>query len=243
MMSDHNSSDLAPQRQEMSVENVSSGLVPQGQKASDYDNSDPAPPRQNVVPSAEKTVSSHQGLEFLFSPLLEEYYKSTHDQAEANNNDQTECIIQEAEFVNPFCTRVQEIVSIHLNQVVEIHPCQFKKERQLATDSEMWMASISSQLKSLGTSRQNIWQMIIKPNVVVDFEDSFAPVARFGKKFGFSVATQHTSLFLIYSDGRWENGILIGHEGGVYRCSTRGGYVDPDSSRKKLPSKGKLCMD
>ncbi|GJX61825.1 hypothetical protein Tco_0294725 [Tanacetum coccineum] len=60
MMSDHNSSDLAPQRQEMSVENVSSGLVPQGQKASDYDNSDPVPPRQNVVPSAEKTVSSHR---------------------------------------------------------------------------------------------------------------------------------------------------------------------------------------
>ncbi|GJR20723.1 hypothetical protein Tco_0969250 [Tanacetum coccineum] len=58
MMSDHNSSDLAPQRQEMSVENVSSGLVPQGQKASDYDNSDPVPPRQNVVPTAEKTDSS-----------------------------------------------------------------------------------------------------------------------------------------------------------------------------------------
>ncbi|GKG36870.1 hypothetical protein Tco_0447043, partial [Tanacetum coccineum] len=35
MMSDHNSSNLAPQRQEMSVENVSSCLVPQGQKASD----------------------------------------------------------------------------------------------------------------------------------------------------------------------------------------------------------------
>ncbi|GJU64909.1 hypothetical protein Tco_1246744 [Tanacetum coccineum] len=74
MMSDHNSSDLAPQRQEMSVENVSLGLVPQGQKASDYDNSDPVPPRQNVVPKAEKIVSSQQGLEFLFSPLLEEYF-------------------------------------------------------------------------------------------------------------------------------------------------------------------------
>ncbi|GKG33064.1 hypothetical protein Tco_0430574, partial [Tanacetum coccineum] len=60
-MSDHNSSDLATQRQEMSVEHVSSGLVPQGQKASDYDNSYPVPPRQNVVPSAEKTDSSHQG--------------------------------------------------------------------------------------------------------------------------------------------------------------------------------------
>ncbi|GJZ16417.1 hypothetical protein Tco_0552094 [Tanacetum coccineum] len=33
MMSDHNSSYLAPQRQEMSIENVSSGLVPHGQKA------------------------------------------------------------------------------------------------------------------------------------------------------------------------------------------------------------------
>ncbi|GJU27570.1 retrovirus-related pol polyprotein from transposon TNT 1-94 [Tanacetum coccineum] len=67
MISDHNSSDLAPQRQEMSVENVSSGLVPQGQKASDYDNSDPVPPRQNVVPTAKKTDSSQQGYKKLVS--------------------------------------------------------------------------------------------------------------------------------------------------------------------------------
>ncbi|GKF70139.1 hypothetical protein Tco_0203196 [Tanacetum coccineum] len=40
--------------------------IPQGQKASDYDNSDPVPPRQNVVPSAEKTDSSQQELELLF---------------------------------------------------------------------------------------------------------------------------------------------------------------------------------
>ncbi|GKB03142.1 retrovirus-related pol polyprotein from transposon TNT 1-94, partial [Tanacetum coccineum] len=88
MMSDHNSSDLAPQRQEMSVENVTSGLVPQGQKASDYDNSDPVPPRQNVVPKAKKIDSSQQGLKFLFSPLLEEYYNPAHGHAEDNNNDQ-----------------------------------------------------------------------------------------------------------------------------------------------------------
>ncbi|GKF72414.1 hypothetical protein Tco_0208528, partial [Tanacetum coccineum] len=37
-------------------------LVPQGQKASVYDNSDPVPPRQNVVPSAEKTDSSQHGI-------------------------------------------------------------------------------------------------------------------------------------------------------------------------------------
>ncbi|GKG64558.1 hypothetical protein Tco_0661598, partial [Tanacetum coccineum] len=53
MMSNHNNSDLAPQRQEMSVENVTSGLVPQGKKALDYDNSDPVSSRQNVVHTAE----------------------------------------------------------------------------------------------------------------------------------------------------------------------------------------------
>ncbi|GKD62198.1 hypothetical protein Tco_1299707, partial [Tanacetum coccineum] len=108
MMSDHNSSDLAPQRQEMSVENVSSGLVPQGQKASGYDNSSPVPPRQNVVPTVKKTDSSQQGLEFLFSPLLEEYYNPAHGQAKENNNDQApNASFQEAEFINLFCTWIQ----------------------------------------------------------------------------------------------------------------------------------------
>ncbi|GKA47278.1 hypothetical protein Tco_0740161 [Tanacetum coccineum] len=93
----------------MSVENVSSGLVPQGQKASDYDNSDPVPPRQNVVPIAEKIDSLQQGLEFLFSPLIE-YYNPAHGHDEDNKYDQApNASFQEDEFINPFCTRVQEI--------------------------------------------------------------------------------------------------------------------------------------
>ncbi|GJR78202.1 retrovirus-related pol polyprotein from transposon TNT 1-94 [Tanacetum coccineum] len=170
MMSDHNSSDLAPQRQEMSVENVSSGLVPQGQKASDYDNSDPVPPRQNVVPTAEKTDSSQQGLEFLFSPLLEEYYNPTHGLAEENNNDQApNASFQEAEFINPFCTRVQEIgesssrnidnTDVHSFQPqshdyrwTRDHPLEqvrgnptmpVQTRRQLATDPEMCMFALT----------------------------------------------------------------------------------------------------
>ncbi|GKD99095.1 hypothetical protein Tco_1382992, partial [Tanacetum coccineum] len=120
MMSDHNSSDLAPQRQQMSVENVASGLVPQGQKASDYDNSDPVPPRQNVVPTAEKTDSSQQGLEFLFSPLLEDYYNPTHGLAEENNNDQApNASFHQDDFFNPFCTRVQEIGESSVQEIGE----------------------------------------------------------------------------------------------------------------------------
>ncbi|GJV21720.1 retrovirus-related pol polyprotein from transposon TNT 1-94 [Tanacetum coccineum] len=174
MMSDHNSqtctNDKGGGRQEMSVENVSSGLVPQGQKASDYDNSDPVPPRQNVVPTAEKTDSSHQGLEFLFSPLLEEYYNPTHDQAEENNNDQApNASFQEDEFINPFCTRVQEIgesssrnidnTDVHSFQPqshdyrwTRDHPLEqvrgnptmpVQTRRQLATDPEMCMFALT----------------------------------------------------------------------------------------------------
>ncbi|GKC89370.1 retrovirus-related pol polyprotein from transposon TNT 1-94 [Tanacetum coccineum] len=163
-------SDLAPQRQEMSVENVSSGLVPQGQKASDYDNSDPVPPRQNVVPIAEKTDSSQQGLEFLFSPLLEEYYNPTHGLAEDNNNDQApNASFQEDEFINPFCTRVQETgesssrnidnTDVHSFQPqshdyrwTRDHPLEqvrgnptmpVQTRRQLATDPEMCMFALT----------------------------------------------------------------------------------------------------
>ncbi|GJS85880.1 hypothetical protein Tco_0752421 [Tanacetum coccineum] len=64
------SSDLAPQRQEMSVENVSLGLVPQGQKASDYDNSDPVPPRQNVVPYSRKDRFVTSRIQFLGDKLV-----------------------------------------------------------------------------------------------------------------------------------------------------------------------------
>ncbi|GKA15630.1 hypothetical protein Tco_0695377 [Tanacetum coccineum] len=75
-------SDLAPQRQEMSVENVSSGLIPQGQKVSDYDNSDPVPPRQNVVPSSrEDSNSSQQGWKFSTVLYVKKIYNPTHDQS------------------------------------------------------------------------------------------------------------------------------------------------------------------
>ncbi|GKE20081.1 retrovirus-related pol polyprotein from transposon TNT 1-94, partial [Tanacetum coccineum] len=45
---------------ETSVANDTSGLVPQRQKALDYDNSDPVPQLQNVSPSADTTEELHQ---------------------------------------------------------------------------------------------------------------------------------------------------------------------------------------
>nr|GEV77691.1 copia protein [Tanacetum cinerariifolium] len=59
---------------ETSVANDTSGLVPQRQKASDYDNSDPVPQLHNVPSSADAHVPSQQELDLLFGPLYDEFF-------------------------------------------------------------------------------------------------------------------------------------------------------------------------
>ncbi|GKB21714.1 ribonuclease H-like domain-containing protein [Tanacetum coccineum] len=230
MMSDHNSSDLAPQRQEMFVENVSSGLVPQGPK----------------------------------SPLLEEYYNPTHGLAEENNNDQApNASFQEAEFVNPFCTWVQEI-DHPLEQVREIQPMPFQTRLQLATDPEMLLFVLM--MKSSSFDRLKVWivrqplagKMIIKlkwlwknkkdedQTVIrnkarlvakgyaqeegIDFEESFAPVARLEAVRIFVAHAAHKSFPIYQMDVKtaFLNGPLKEE---VYVAQPEG-FVDPDNPEK-----------
>ncbi|GKA56109.1 retrovirus-related pol polyprotein from transposon TNT 1-94, partial [Tanacetum coccineum] len=92
-------------------------LVPrsQRQKASDYDNSGPAPQLQNVSPSADTTAPSQQELDLLFDPLYDEFFNvepttPTNVNAEENNVNQAEDTqFQQDEFINPFCTPIREI--------------------------------------------------------------------------------------------------------------------------------------
>nr|GEV67552.1 hypothetical protein [Tanacetum cinerariifolium] len=56
------------------VANDTSGLVPQRQKASDYEKYDPVPQLQNVSSSADAHVPSHQELDLLFGPLYDEFF-------------------------------------------------------------------------------------------------------------------------------------------------------------------------
>nr|GFB23567.1 retrovirus-related Pol polyprotein from transposon TNT 1-94 [Tanacetum cinerariifolium] len=58
------------------VANDTSCLVPQRQKASDYDNSDPVHQIQHVLPSADKTVPSQKELDLLFGPLYDEFFNA-----------------------------------------------------------------------------------------------------------------------------------------------------------------------
>nr|GEX42285.1 Gag-Pol polyprotein [Tanacetum cinerariifolium] len=59
---------------ETSVANDTSGLVPQRQKVSDYDNSDPVLQIQNVSSSVDAHVQSQQELDLLFGPLYDEFF-------------------------------------------------------------------------------------------------------------------------------------------------------------------------
>ncbi|GKA56321.1 retrovirus-related pol polyprotein from transposon TNT 1-94 [Tanacetum coccineum] len=66
--------DEIKEMSETSVTNDTSGLVSQRQKASDYDNSDPIPQIQNVLPSADTTAPSQQDLDLFFGPLYDEFF-------------------------------------------------------------------------------------------------------------------------------------------------------------------------
>nr|GEV02976.1 hypothetical protein [Tanacetum cinerariifolium] len=96
-------------------------------KASDYDNPDPVPQRQDVYSSTDAYVPSQQELDLLFGPLYDEFFNAgsnpstnvqstqapsshTNMHAEKNNNDQAEEgeHVQDVEFTNPFCAPAQE---------------------------------------------------------------------------------------------------------------------------------------
>ncbi|GJU78997.1 reverse transcriptase domain-containing protein [Tanacetum coccineum] len=61
--------DEIKEMSETSVANDTSGLVPQRQKASDYDNPDPAPELQNVYPTADTTFDRLQVWELVDKPF------------------------------------------------------------------------------------------------------------------------------------------------------------------------------
>ncbi|GJW62609.1 retrovirus-related pol polyprotein from transposon TNT 1-94 [Tanacetum coccineum] len=113
-----------------SVKGIS--CLQQENKASDYDNPDPAPELQNVSPSADTTVPSQQELDLLFGPLYDEFFNDgtsrvnksssptdnsapqdthpstnihpTSEPSTPTNVHAEENNDNQAEFTNPFCT-------------------------------------------------------------------------------------------------------------------------------------------
>nr|GEU98312.1 retrovirus-related Pol polyprotein from transposon TNT 1-94 [Tanacetum cinerariifolium] len=257
----------------MASDHVSSNLVPQCQRtALKHDSLSPSPQCQENVPQTDRTVTTSNELDLLFSLMFDELLNgssqvvskysavSTADvpnqcqQQHTNplnnkktkatcqvltqaptvtsteNINQAEMIeenanVQDDEFVNIFCTPVQdkgETSSRHvdssnmhtfyqrhpsehhwtkdhpLEQVIGNHFQSIRTRRQLESDGEMCMFALTEELHQF--DRLNVWELVDRPlnkNEGVDFKESFAPVARLEAIRLFITYAAHKS-FTVY---------------------------------------------
>nr|GEZ77926.1 hypothetical protein [Tanacetum cinerariifolium] len=178
MTFDHNSLELGlhDHNNEQSCSKLVPKVVPladntaTSRQASDYDNPDPVPQRQNVSSSADVHVPSQQELDLLFGPLYDKFFNAgsnpqdkqpttniqptsppsihTYVHAEENTDHQAEEEehLHDDEFTNHLCAPPQEVAesSSHNIEQVRRNPSRLvQTRRQLATDPEMCMFALT----------------------------------------------------------------------------------------------------
>nr|GEY03090.1 hypothetical protein [Tanacetum cinerariifolium] len=144
------------------VPNDTSGLVPQRQKALDYDNPNPVNQRQDVSSSVDANVPSQQELDLLFGPLYDEFFN-----AEGVH-------ISDDKFTNPFCTP-EELHQFDRLQVWELIVKQFGKTViklkwlwKNKKDEDQTVIHNKARLKAMGYAQEEahksflIYQMDVK---------------------------------------------------------------------------------
>nr|GEU43486.1 hypothetical protein [Tanacetum cinerariifolium] len=263
---------------ETSVANDTSGLVPQRQKASDYDNPDPIRQRQDVSSLADTHVPSQQELDLLFGPLYNEFFNACFNpqdkqplmniqstsapstptcvHAEENNNGQAEEEqLQDDEFTNPFCAPPQDVTESSSHNIVRGNPSRpVQTRRQLATDPEMCMYALTVwelidkpfgktviRLKWLWKNNKDEDQTVIRNKArlvakgyaqeeVIDFEESFAPVARLEAVRIFIAYAAHKSFPIYQMD--MKTAFLNGPLKEEVYVAQPDGFVDPGHPEK-----------
>nr|GEZ23588.1 hypothetical protein [Tanacetum cinerariifolium] len=192
---------------ETSVANNSSSLVPQRQMASDYDNPEPVPQRQDVYSSADAHVPSQQELDLLFGPLYDEFFNAadhemcmfalTVSNAEPKN-------IKEAMADSAWIEAMQE----------ELH--QFDRLQ----DEDQTVIRNKARLVAKGYAQEE----------GIDFEESFTPVACLEAVRIFNAYAAHKSfpIYLMDMKTAFLNGLLKEE---VY-VAQPDGFVDPDHPEK-----------
>ncbi|GJW99671.1 retrovirus-related pol polyprotein from transposon TNT 1-94 [Tanacetum coccineum] len=196
-------------------------------------------PVLNVSPSADKTDSSQQELEFLFSPLFEEYFiagnqkpitPTTTVTAEENTTDEAEdAQFEQYEFINPsvHCTaepkKIKEAMADHAwieEMQEELH--QFDR-------LEVWELVEKPFRKTEELHqfyRLQVWELVDKPLERL----TFAPVARLEVVQIFVAYVAHKSFPVYHMDVKMAflNGPL---KEDIYVAQPNG-FVDPDHLEK-----------
>nr|GEY06216.1 hypothetical protein [Tanacetum cinerariifolium] len=215
---------------ETSVANDTSGLVPQRQKASDYDNSDPVPQRQYVSSSADAHVPSQQELDLLFGPLYDAFFNTgsnPQDKQPTNDNQAEEEHLPDDEFTNPFCAPAPEVAESSSHNI-DPEMCMFtltvstaepRNIKEAMADSA-WIEAMQGELHQFDRLQEE----------GIDFEESFAPVVCLEAVRIFVAYAAHKSFPIYQMDVKtaFLNGPLKEE---VYVVQPDG-FVDPDHSEK-----------
>nr|GEW18988.1 hypothetical protein [Tanacetum cinerariifolium] len=210
-------------------ENKDDSLFPQRQKASDYDNPDPVPQRQDVYSSADVDVPSQKELDMLFGPWYDEFFNagsnpltniqstsapSTHTNfnAEENNNDQVEEgeHIPDDEFTNPFCAPTQEVAESSSQNIDNSNVPTFNQ----------------SQVSKYRWTKDHP----LEQEEGINFEESFAPVARLEAVQIFIAYAAHKSFPIFQMDVK--TALLNGPLKEEVYVAQPDGFVDPDHPKK-----------
>nr|GEV47073.1 hypothetical protein [Tanacetum cinerariifolium] len=165
---------------ETSVANDTSSLIPQRQKALDYDNSDPDTQIQNVLPSADTTVPSQQELDLLFGLLYDEFFNAEIHPSQCKQDENLQQILKMGMFT------------------LTVSTAEPKNIKEAMPDSA-WINAMQEELHQF--DRLEVWELVDKPfgknEEGIDFKESFAPVSRLEAVWIFVAYVAHKS-FLIY---------------------------------------------
>nr|GEV48040.1 retrotransposon protein, putative, unclassified [Tanacetum cinerariifolium] len=134
----------------ISVANNTSGLVPQRQKASDYDNPDPVPQRQDVSSSPDEHVPSQQELDMLFGPLYDEFFNIDHPLEQVRGNPSRPVQTRRKLATNPE-------MCIYALTVSTTEPKNIKE----AMADSAWIEAMHEELHQF--DRLQVWELVDKP--------------------------------------------------------------------------------
>nr|GEX18836.1 ribonuclease H-like domain-containing protein [Tanacetum cinerariifolium] len=227
--------------------------------ASDYDNPDPVPQRQDVSSLVDVHVPSQQELDLLFGPLYDEFFN-----AGSNLQDKQPTMTIQPTSTPPTPTYVHAGEKIMIKQNKNTYkmknlPILFVHRHKkllslphttlLTTDPEMCMFTLTvstAELKNIKEAMaDSAWIEAMQEEIYqfdrlqgyareegIDFEESFAPVARLEAVWIFVAYAAHNSFLIYQMDVKMAflNGPLKEE---VY-VTQPDGFVDPDHPEKGL---------